>query len=276
MEIIRIEIPNYVRKIQLSKKQRPRYFEWNGVTIKAKGYVVPRRFFKDKNNYPENITIEDLKDEYILAIKGKKSYQDIKTTLMVRTDNKAFLCTEINGIITPILANVHKAYTPKMYLINGQDIYNNVLNEFTRGKVMDEIKACYFPYVKDIPVITEYPIEINCEIHDTIKNFYTNNKDEIGHRWDVDNLAFPYVKAFPDLLTKLGKIVDDDRLHLPSSIKADFIPIEDHNNRKLVFIISKVTRKEITENEVYKSYHKNKETYETEDLDLINKEDEEI
>ena len=30
-----IVIPNYIRKVQLSKAQRPKYYEWDGVTIKC-------------------------------------------------------------------------------------------------------------------------------------------------------------------------------------------------------------------------------------------------
>ena len=153
-----------------------------------------------------------------------------------------------------------------MYLIKGQDIYSGNLREHMRGFVMDKIKECYKPYIKDLQPITNYPVKISCQVYDTIKNFYDKDKSELGGRWDMDNLMYPYLKAFPDLLTKEGILVDDDRLHLPSTIGATLIPIDNHEDRKLVFIIEKDDREELTR---IKEYHKNKETYETEDKDLI-------
>lgn len=263
MEIIaRVEIPKYIRQVQMSKSRRAVYFEWTGTTIKAKGYKVPRAFFKDKFNYPDDILIEDLKDDLCITIMNEKGKivdyikQNIRLPLKpIHKWKYRLYRKEDDNRYRPVIANTLKVGTPNIYLINGQDIYNGFLQDHAKGYVIDKIKECYLPHISTLPVITEYPIQISCEVHDTIKNNYASNKDLIGHRWDVDNLVYPYLKAFPDLLVKEGKIKDDDRLHLPGSIGAIFVPIEKHEDRKLVFIISKVERPEIIENETFKAFH---------------------
>lgn len=276
-----IEIPKFVRKIQLSESQRIKHFEWNGKEIKAKGVKLPKKFidlttFNDIEVFNPLIQIENLKSNYVLGFlkNGKIKHHCYYTNeLLSDKKGKYILCEIIDKIPTPIIANSKNAGTPKMYVINGQDIYNGTLNPFTRGKVMDSIKDNYKEYLKGILPITEYPVTIEVELHDTIKNPYHKHKDEIGHRWDIDNYIYPYMKAFPDVLTELKILKDDDRLYLTQPPAPKFFPVNKHEDRKLVFIIKKDERPEIINNEVYKCYHKNKETYETEDLDLINKDE---
>lgn len=278
---IRIEIPKFVRKIKVSEKQKARYFEWNGIFIKG-NKPIPISYFKDKKNIPKHPMLEHLKDEYSICSFKNKKYRNIfkassqlpKTSVLLEEfkDLKFYLCK--NNI--PILSNPTKIGTPKYYLIKGQDIYSGNLREHFKGMVMDKIKQSYFPYVRDMPVIDVYPIKIDCELYDTIKNPYHKVDHHLGQRWDIDNYVYPYMKAFPDLLTSLKKIKDDDRLHLPSAIAVKFIPISNHEDRKLVFTISIDDREEIKNNTDIQNYHKdfnagfhrNEDTGETEDTEL--------
>lgn len=267
MEIIaKIEIPKYIRIVQMSKAQRQTFFEWTGSTIKGKKSKVPRAFFRDRNNHPDNVLIEDLKEEYVIAVFDEKKkligYADQNNNLPNKTlfKWKYLLYKKIAEDYQPVIANPKKAGTPSKYTINGQDIYNGFLRDFMLGKVMGAIKESYKPYISSLPVITEYPIKIHCDIYDTIKHDHDNTKNDFGQRWDVDNYAFPYIKAFPDLLVAEKILKDDDRLHFPNNVSASFIPIDNHENRKLIFTISKETREEIINNETYKKYHK--ESYE--------------
>lgn len=271
-ELCRVEIPQHIRKIQLSASQRAIYFEWNGVCIKAKRTNIPQKFFLKgvkRDKFPK---IEYLKDDYTLGMfKDNKLVGTIRdSSLLPNIANlleskiKYRLCLK-NG--EPILANLKTVNTPRMYVIKGQDIYSGNLREHMRGTVMDAIKTCYTPFVKNIPVICEYPVCIACEIHDTIKNYYDNSKSniELGQAWDIDNYAYPYMKAFPDLLQALGKIKNDDRLHLTQPPVPIFCPIENHSLRKLVFIIYKDDRDIIKNNKIYQDFHKALET----DLSLL-------
>ncbi len=293
---IRIEIPKFVRKIQVSEKQRAYYFEWTGIFIKGKSKTLPISFYKNKYDIPVHTTIEHLKDGFVIGCvkNGKVVATHRDTGLLPKTEElqttyknvKFYLCRTEGNKFVPVLCNPKKVGTPKFYLIKGQDIYSGNLREHFKGQVMDAIKQSYLKYVKIIPVIDSYPVKIECELHETIKNYYDRSKD-LGQRWDVDNYMYPYLKAFPDLLVSLKKLKDDDRLHLPSSIGVKFIPIENHDDRKLVFIISSDDRDEIKNNKEIQDYHsdfnagfhRNKNTGETEDndlrdLDLTLKEDE--
>lgn len=277
---LRIEIPQFVRKVKLSNKQKATYFVWNGTTIKGKTREIPINWYKDKNTAyqcrEKKITrIEDLKSEFTIGIFQKNIVSYTNKTEIIdntfdSTKNKYILSkVEIikdEYIVTPIICNEKKVGTPKFYLIKGQDIYSGNLREHARGNIMNKIKECYEPYLKDILPIVDYPVKIECELYDTVRNFYSKQKDQ---RWDVDNYAYPYMKAFPDLLVEKKILFDDDRLHLTQPPTPIFCPIEKHEDRKLVFIISKDDRDIIKNNEIYQSYHKNKNTMETEDLDLV-------
>lgn len=209
--------------------------------------------------------IEDLKEGMVIgALKNSKVVGCFTDSSMlpdwealavskVKGDRTQYvLCNTVGNKYEPIVANTKKVGKPRTYIIRGQDIFNGVLNEHTRNLVMNTIKQEYLLYVKDIPRIDEFPCKIECEIHDTIKNPFDKTKNGTGVRWDVDNLAYPYLKAFPDLLTSLGKLKDDDRLFMPRSPSAVFIPIEKYEDRKLVFIISKETDERILNHNVYK------------------------
>lgn len=273
MEIYRVEILQHIRKVELSKKQRPRYYEWNGAFIKGKK-PIPKKYFKD-GYYTKSPKIEDLLDSVLLCgyknnilkiiVHSTKSIDDYKGL-------KFRLCTWDCKLDTyiPMLCNPRVVGTPRTLLIRGQDIYNSKVGEHTRGLIMDKIKECYKPFIINLPVINSYPVRIECEIHDTIKNFYDQSKEGLGSPFDIDNYAYPYMKAFPDLMQKLGKLRSDDRLHVTQPPSPIFCPIEDHKDRKLVFIISKDKRNIIATNEIYKNYFGN--SYETEDTKLVSDE----
>lgn len=280
MNPIRIEIPQFVRKLKVSNKQIANYFEWNGTCIKGKGKTLPISYYANKYNIPTLSKIEDLKQGFVMGfLKGGKIVSTCIDSSLITIDtfNKTgrwVLCKTVGNVFEPVISNPQKVGTPRFYLIKGQDIYSGNLSKHFKGMVMDMIKQSYLPYVQNMPVIDTYPIKIECELHDTIKNSYMKNKkSDIGERWDVDNYVYPYCKAFPDLLTALGKIRDDDRLHLPSSIGVRFIPIDNHENRKLVFTISLDDREEIATNQHFMKFHsggyeRDSITGETEDNDL--------
>lgn len=267
-----------MRKVKLSDKQKITYFEWNGTTIKGKGREIPISWYKDKqtayNCRKNKITkIEDLNQKiYHFGTLDKKGKIDAIRVITPIDSKKWILCNRKNDWSIPIICNEKKAGTPRFYLIKGQDIYSGNLREHMKGNIMNKIKESYLPFIKDILPIIDYPVKIECELHDTIKNFYDRSKN-LGQRWDVDNYAYPYMKAFPDLLVEKRILFDDDRLHLTQPPNPIFYPIDNHEDRKLVFIISKDEREIIKNNEIYKTYHKNKETFETEDKDLCAYED---
>lgn len=263
----------------MSKSQLNIYYEWNGVEIKAKKHKVLQRFLKKDIKpvlQPIQYKIEHFKDNYVIGIyvKSKNRFTGFtKDTSelpdVIQAKYKYILCElDKDNLPVPVIANHTKAGKPRMYLIKGQDIYSGNLKEHARGFIMDKIKENYYPFIKNLKPIDTYPVKIRCEVHDTIKNNYAKDKDDIGGRWDVDNLVYPYLKAFPDLLVKEKILKDDDRLHLPSSIHAEFVPIDNHEDRKLVFIIEKDDREVLKNNPLFHKYHC-KDSYESEDIELV-------
>ena len=165
METIKIEIPNYLRKVKLSEARKKKYY------VKGKNEPVAKKY-----NNTEHYEWVKFKGQYFLV--------DVETRERV-------------------ISNPRAAGTPRFITINGQKIYNGEIDKHVRNKVLSSIKDSFAPYINKLPVITEYPIRIDMEIHDTIREPSSNAM------WDVDNRAWTYIKAFQDCLTgnkdKAGK-----------------------------------------------------------------------
>ena len=260
--MIRIEIPNYIREVKLSESQRPKYYEWNPITdiITAKNKNLLQRFTRESNVHNE-YSVNNLKDIYCVGIFFKKKIIGEITSNGVSWVRKFYNqsynypLNELKYYLIEkqskdlILANPNQVGQPNIKPIKGQDIYSS--GEHIRAAVISNIKRSFLKYIKDIPPITEFPLKMTLEIHDTIKAWTDNSNDDIGKAWDVDNRGYPYCKALPDLLKQEGVIPDDDRLRVTQPPHAVFVPIEEGQMRKLVLIIEKDTRECIVNHPVY-------------------------
>ena len=207
MKEIRIEIPNYIRTVKLSEARKKKYYEKGKKEPKAKKYL-------DTSKYEWK------------TFKGRQFLVDLATNERV-------------------VANPRAAGTPSIATINGQKIYNNEIEKHTRNKMLGAIKNSFAPYINKLDVIEEFPLKIEMEIHDVIREPSSNAL------WDVDNRAWPYIKAFQDCLTGNkdadGKkrnrqiIPDDNVLFITRPPSTTYIPIDPEEERKLVFIIKKET-----------------------------------
>lgn len=257
-----IEIDKYIRKVRISKSQRPKYFEWNGHTIKAKGKYIFKKYIKPEcmisSNNGKSVKPCHLKNEYcIYRFQGDdclgyfsddNNYYTLNTIVSKSNLKRSIvdvLC--IRNTREKIIANPTQVGKPNYAIITGQDLYSQNYNEFTRNKIMDRIKESFVPYLKNIEPFRaeQYPIRCRLYIFDTVKSMYDNTKDGSGRRWDIINRGYPYSKAMMDLITtgiagenKITPLLyDDDRLHLIEDGGSVFIPIEDSNDRKLVFVL---------------------------------------
>jgi hypothetical protein len=259
-----VEIPKYIRQIKLSDKQRPIYYVWNGRTIKAKSKLVPMAFIK--NEYKGNPLIEKgiVKPEFLhdcyklVYAKNKREIIVFDTEYEINSypfvgKYQLLLCkTEGDGTYETVIANAHKINQPRYRQIKGQDIFSGTLDEHTRGEIMYQIKKQYKEHLREVePMIEEdYPFFLVCELHDTVKNIFDDTTDVVGVRWDVGNRLYPYMKAFPDTLTDLKIIKDDERLFITGE-QIYFVPIASDFERKLVFYLIKDTRSIIKNNPYY-------------------------
>lgn len=291
MKEIVIEIPQYIRQVQLSNSTRPIFLEWDGGIIKPphpfSRKKVPDKYFKVKG---KKLELSNLNSKYgIGAFVGKlcvRRFMPYDSRLKSPSECTALLCQE--GYITKgemkrvkylvvgdrnsaMILNPKKAGKPNNVVIKGQDIYSGSYNEYMRARIMSEIKWSFLSYVHDMPVITEYPIQVIMEVHDTVKNMMgivSREDDEVlGQRWDLGNRAFPYGKAFLDLIVTgtineekvmNSKLVDDDRLHVTADPQGGiFFPLADNDDskRKLVFRIIKDERDVIKNNKYFRKFY---------------------
>jgi hypothetical protein len=138
---------------------------------------------------------------------------------------------------TRIVKNANKVGKPNMKVISGQMLYNNELFGNARNLLMMQIKKMFEEIIAGASKINSYPIIIELEVHDVVYSKFSNNM-----LWDVGNRVFPYNKAFEDSLTFCGIIDDDNVLKITGPPRPLFYPIENEEERKLVYKIYKDTR----------------------------------
>lgn len=206
-ELQRAEIPQYIRRVQLSAARRPVYYKVGDV-VKAKKY-------SDRKKYDYV--------EHKVGNRREKFLTDLRTGQRVLKNPKA-------------------AGTPKLKVINGQGIYDQSIQIHTRDTMMKTLKQYFTPFVEQqLEPITGFPIRIYAEIHDTVLE--SNSKK----LWDLDNRFYMYQKAFQDVLvgnkvqgvpTSKVIIPDDNILFITQAPAPVFIPVENTEDRKLVFILA--------------------------------------
>jgi hypothetical protein len=214
-----VTIPNYIRKVKLSDARQKKYYEFGKKHPKAKGLQNKLKYNWEK--WP--------------GFGERKFLVDLSTKERV-------------------VVNSRSAGTPKYTVINGQKIYNGEINKFSRNKVMNGIKESFMPYINRMKKI-DVPIRIEMEIHDVIL------EPNSSSLWDLDNRAGPYIKAFQDCLTgnngKCKAVIEDDNiLYITRCPAPVFIPVENADDRKLVFIIKEETDKRIVESKSFKENRK--------------------
>lgn len=276
-------IPNYLKRVQLSKAQRPKYFEWDNITIKSGSKKLFQKCIKSENKNKiitnnGNVTPSDLKEPYaIVEFRGNKPYfiyenvlcnefQFSLTNSQLKAKARNYVCdiSLKNGKIDieRVIANPAQINKPKWHIIKGQDMYVG-MNPFIRNKIVTKLKDSYYNVFKTYNknTLTEitallnhnFPLIIEMEICDTIKNQFDNTKEGYGKRWDVGNRADPYMKTFLDFLTNgyvdeynnylIEPIIpDDDRLHISSGNNAIFTPISSTAVPTIIFHIYKDNR----------------------------------
>lgn len=162
---------------------------------------------------------------------------------------------KINADGESVVSNTRTVGKEKKWKINGQSIYVG-MNPNLRAKVMKEMKKYLYKYIRPIPNLEDTPICIELEIHNVpgVKNKY----GEIVRSWDLGNQEFIWLKCFEDALcgnvdfesvninSKIvkvpmreqypAKLLDDSVLYLNKRI-CSFYPVDDTNDRKLVFKI---------------------------------------
>lgn len=214
--ITTITIPQYIRRALMSKARKKRYYERG----KKK---PPDKFYRNIDKYSW------------LEFPNGKEY------LVERATKER------------VIANPRTAGSEKWKVINGQKIYSGQIARWDKEKMMTQIRESYIPFLEEVDPITEFPLRILAELHDTYRDVNPTDPD-----WDIDNRFYPYGKAFPDVLMGWPKwvkgvieyqtrilIPEDHRGYITQPPTPLFCPIEDSENRKIVFKIYQDLRPEI-------------------------------
>jgi hypothetical protein len=140
----------------------------------------------------------------------------------------------------------------KKVKINGQSIYNGGMNHHTRSKIVSHIHKYIKSFLpKNLKI--NYPIEIELEFHAPInygdvrrikgKNGYRISwkKPHEGYKpsWDCDN-QWIWCKCFNDTLVENGYLPDDNVSIIKKSGGVKWIPVDELEDRKLIFIIKEI------------------------------------
>lgn len=221
-----VEIPKYIRKVQVSGKRKATYYK--------QGEKLPQR-------YQERLGVDY---QWGKNFKGQVLLCDAK--------------------LEPIIKNKNSCGTPKYKRINGQDLHALTLQAWERSKIITAIKNQMIPEVAKLEAIYVKPIIIEAELHDTFMDTENNGQD-----WDVDNrYSGFYGKVFPDVLCGCpytdedtgalvyqSKIVirDDSMRYVTNASGCLFVPIDNTEDRKLVFKIYHDLRPEIQSNPNYEN-----------------------
>jgi len=213
LELLRtVEIPQYIRKVKLSNSRNPTYY----TLVARKKCKLPKKY-------------QTPRYEFLPWPYGK-------TVRIHLIDTQTGL---------RVIKNSKSVGTARWKIINGQDIYNQTIIQQTRNNMLQAIKASFVPYIDAIEPLdlADLPIRIEAEIHYPYKG-------STGQLWDVDNHFYMYQKAFQDVLTghwdkksnvhRCKVIIPDDNVLFVSKPPSPLhIPVEDYEDRKLVFKIYK-------------------------------------
>lgn len=135
-----------------------------------------------------------------------------------------------------IISNPVAAGTSKYVPINGQIFYSQSGGQFTRAKIVKALHEYYTEMLEGIePFVTkDYPLVMSV-------NWFC----PYSHKTlDNTNFAAVYIKTFEDVLTNMGIIKDDEVRYITGSFPI-YTPVEDFEDRKIVFTFYQDLRAEV-------------------------------
>lgn len=183
------------------------------------------------------------------------------TNIEIKTKNNKVVEVRLTIPKYPTHAILYEPKTSKGTLrttkINGQLLYSGNIAKHNRAIMMHFLHTTFTELFNEKKEVLQLivndllPCKIKMEWH-TVPNHETVKMIKgkvISHpvlpnkiydpAFDCDN-QFPYFKAFQDTLTKDLKILPDDNVkYVPNTGEIEYHPINNFENRKLVFVITK-------------------------------------
>jgi hypothetical protein len=161
------------------------------------------------------------------------SYRDGKNQRYGIDENGWFIDKETldeKGNPTKVIRNKKTAGKPNMQRINGQNIWNGNVDRHARNKLKEFLTEYYTPtIIRHWPplIFTQHKFfhfEFIFYVPLTLRNY--------AHSLDIDNIAYPYTKAFTDTLTQL-KVITDDSAKYYRGFYARYVDIPSEDDKRI-------------------------------------------
>lgn len=166
---------------------------------------------------------------YVSSTSSKRGRRDIPPSFLnpikYTFDKDGVLTNNATGL--PQLANPQTAGKPRYWVVNFQDIWNQTLTKQDRSMKIDKLKDVLRPYIKCIPVITAFPIEVSIMLFDTRCPV------------DISNRGSIYTKVIEDLMVKEGIIPDDSVDYINCSGRTKYVRVDDDSKKMMEIVITK-------------------------------------
>jgi hypothetical protein len=144
----------------------------------------------------------------------------------------------------PIVANPAVANKPRLQKINGQQLYSGNMNPMVRSKVVGIIKEFFHTFTTGIEPITSLPIRVESDLYAPLA----------AKNWDLDN-QWIYHKCFLDSLVASGVVPDDNVMFITQAPAFRYFPVDNPEERKIIYRLISEDRPEILEHAAYVAYH---------------------
>jgi hypothetical protein len=182
--------------------------EWESFYVKSQKTAIKYWLFKDKEKLP---------------LKYKKDLRE--DPLILR--GKAYCCDSTGE---RFIKNTKKAGKPNIWILNGQDLYNAMLNWRLRKTVAKYFHEYFAGYIekqlKPIEIPTGKHLSISCDIYEIKRG----NMPDVSNMWLLE-------KFFEDALQECKIIPEDSPDYVIESGRKRYRWVKDPKKRKLIFTI---------------------------------------
>jgi hypothetical protein len=154
----------------------------------------------------------------------------------------------INQFPTHIAKSNNKVKANKFVKINNQSIYNGTLHHMSRARVIDNLKTFVMEQLQDVPKGLKSKIKTSYRFytvinHGDIKRIkgetrWKPPKKGYMPSWDIQNLAFVWMKVIDDCLQESG-IIKNDNVSYMLGGNYEFVEIDNYEQRKIIVELKK-------------------------------------
>lgn len=134
----------------------------------------------------------------------------------------------ISGEVIP--ANASKAGMAKIWICNGQEIYNGKIHDHARANYIEKMKNYIKPYIEETPFVTEINLTLE------VRFYLLDNAIKKDNKKNIDNInLWIWSKVIGDVMKTL--ILPDDNPYIIPEDNFKTIFVEDESDTRLEIIL---------------------------------------